>query len=95
MLGAAVGSCLASSLLFCGDKMRAPVKSLNARVSVDKVRDEHQHLRIGTIRVTLAVKAPEHSRERFERCTKLFEDYCTVTASVRQGIPVDVVIGIL
>ena len=29
-------------------------------------------------------------RERIQRCVDLFEDFCTVTASVRDGIPVHV-----
>jgi len=27
---------------------------------------------------------------RLERCERLFEDFCIVTASIRQGIPVKV-----
>ena len=90
MLGAAVGSCLASSLLFCVGKTHATVDGLRANVSIHKVRNERGRLRIGAIEVELHADIPEEQHERFERCRALFEDYCTVTASVRQGIAVEV-----
>jgi len=90
MLGAAVGSCLASSLLFCVGKAHASVDALRATVSIRKSRNERGRLRIGGIEVEIHADVPEEQHERFERCRALFEDYCTVTASVRQGIAVEV-----
>ncbi len=90
MLGAAVGSCLASSLLFCVGKTHASLDALRADVSIHKARNERGRLRIGSIEVELHAEIAEEHRERFERCRALFEDYCTVTASVRQGIAVEV-----
>lgn len=93
LLGGAIGGCLASSLLFCVEKARVPVEKLGARVRIDRVRNERGRLRIGAIGVALTVKVSDEHRERFERCRSLFEEYCTVTASVRRGIPVDVAIA--
>lgn len=45
---------------------------------------------IGEIRVRLAPEVAPEQRERMERCLDLFEDFCIVTESVRQGIQVDV-----
>ncbi len=90
LLGAATGSCLASSLLFCLEKARVPVDKLSVRIDVDKIRNERGRLPIGSIRAELSVQIPEEQRDRFERCRSLFEDYCVVTESVRQGIPVNV-----
>ncbi|HEY9085867.1 MAG TPA: OsmC family protein [Candidatus Tyrphobacter sp.] len=90
LLGAAIGSCLASSFLFCVEKARVELEELSVRVNVDKIRNEHGRIRIGAIGVEFRVKvSPEH-RARLERCRDLFGEYCTVTESVRQGIPVDV-----
>jgi uncharacterized OsmC-like protein len=90
LLGAAIGSCLVSSLLFCLAKARVPLENMRARVNVEKVRNERGRLRIGSIKVGLALDVADEYRERFERCRSLFEDYCIVTESVRAGIPIEV-----
>ena len=92
LLGSAIGSCLGSSLLFCAGKAHVPLDRLSVRVSVEKTRNERGRLRIGSIKVELAVDVALEHRERFERCRGLFEDYCVVTESVRNGIPVDVAV---
>jgi organic hydroperoxide reductase OsmC/OhrA len=89
LLGTAIGSCLASSLLFCLTRARLAVDKLSARVELERVRDERGRLRIGSIRVALLVQVPVDKREHFERRRHIFEDYCTVTESVRRGIPVE------
>jgi uncharacterized OsmC-like protein len=90
LLAAAVGSCLGSSLLFCLRKARVEVTELRTSVEGTIVRNAQGRLRIGEIRVRLAPQvAPEH-HDRMGRCLELFEDFCIVTQSVRQGIAVDV-----
>ena len=54
------------------------------------VRNERGRLRIGEIRVRLAPDVAPEQRERMSRCLELFEDFCTVTQSIRQGIAVNV-----
>ena len=91
MLGAAVGHCLAASLLFCLRRSRVEVTDTNVKVAVRVARSEKGRLRITGIDVTIAPElAAVHDPARFERCQELFEDFCTVTQSVRNGIPVDV-----
>lgn len=90
ILGAAVGNCLASSLLFCLEKARVPVTGLAAAVRGEVVRNEKGRLRIGKVEVTLRPSVPGASSERMGRCLELFEDFCIVTQSVRQGIEVAV-----
>lgn len=90
LLAAAVGSCLGASLLFCLRKARVEITELRTSVEGTIVRNEEGRLRIGEIRVRLAPHvAPEH-RDRMGRCLELFEDFCIVTQSVRQGIAIDV-----
>jgi organic hydroperoxide reductase OsmC/OhrA len=90
LLGTAIGSCLASSLLFCLTKAHVVVDKFSARVELERVRNERGRLRIGSVKVALMVEMPDDQRERFERCRQIFEDYCTVTESVRHGISVEV-----
>lgn len=90
LLAAAVGSCLSASLLFCLRKSRIEVPSLRTTVDGTIERNERGRLRIGGIRVRLAPELTDQQRERIGRCVDLFEDFCLVTESVREGIPVDV-----
>ncbi|MGE3275329.1 MAG: OsmC family protein [Vicinamibacterales bacterium] len=90
LLGAAVGDCLASSLLFCLRKARADTDKLDVEVEVRVTRNEAGRFRIAGISVVLDPSLSEADQARLTRCEPLFEDFCIVTESVRHGIPVDV-----
>jgi organic hydroperoxide reductase OsmC/OhrA len=90
VLGAAVGNCLAASFAFCLRKARMEPAQLTADVTTHVVRDERGRMRIDAIDVAIAPEFAESALPRTERCETLFEDFCTVTASVRRGIPVHV-----
>ncbi len=90
LIAAAVGNCLGASLLFCLRRSRIHVKRLRATVEGTLVRNERGRSRIGEIRVKLAPDVPPEERDRMGRCLEVFEDYCVVTESVREGIPVAV-----
>lgn len=90
VLAGAIGNCLAASLLLCLDKSRIAVGELAATVHVTLARNPAGRLRIGQVRVTLSPELLSDSPERFDRCLGLFEDYCIVTQSVREGIDVQV-----
>jgi organic hydroperoxide reductase OsmC/OhrA len=90
LLAAAVGNCLSASALFCLRRARIDVQDMRTTVSASLSRNEAGRLRLGGIevRITPVVDAAEHGRMR--RCLELFEDFCVVTQSVRNGIAVDV-----
>jgi organic hydroperoxide reductase OsmC/OhrA len=90
LLGAAVADCLASSLLFCLRRARIEVLSMSAEAVVTKGRNEEGRLRITGIDVRLQPLLAEADDTRSLRCLGLFEEYCTVTASIRDSIPVTV-----
>lgn len=90
LLAAAVGNCLSASLLMCLQKSRAEVRSLSAKVTTHIERNEKGRLRIAGIDVEIAPELGPEDTARLERCRGLFEEFCTVTASIRQGIPVHV-----
>ncbi|HXE76426.1 MAG TPA: OsmC family protein [Candidatus Xenobia bacterium] len=89
LLAAAATNCLAASLLFCLRKARARVAGLTADAVVRLGRNEAGRLRVTRIDVKLVpdVGADE---AQLERCQGIFEEFCTVTESLRQGIPVGV-----
>lgn len=90
ILSAAVGNCLAASLAYCFRKSRLEPAGLTAYVTTHITGNDKGRSRIGSIDVELVPEMPDADPTRVARCEELFEDFCTVTASVRQGIPVNV-----
>jgi uncharacterized OsmC-like protein len=90
VLGAAVGNCLAASLAFCLRRSRAELSDLTAHVTTHVTRNERGRHRISSIDVELEPVLEAGRGVPLDRCEGLFEDFCTVTASVKQGIPVHV-----
>lgn len=90
LLGAAIGDCLAASLTFCLRKARVSIDGVTAQVATHITRNEQGRFRIGSIDVELVPEVSGADHGRLARCEQLFEDFCIVTASVRQGIPVNV-----
>ena len=93
LLAAAVGNCLAASLLHCLRRSRADAGKITAQVSAHVERTSTGRLRISQIDVALSPEIGAADAARLVRCEDLFEDFCTVTASVRQGIPVNVTVN--
>lgn len=92
LLAAAVGNCLSASLLFCASRARVPVGPVRAKVRAELTRNERGRLRIARMSVEIDPNIPEEQRENAKRCLALFEDFCVVTQSVREGLKVDVTV---
>ena len=93
VLGAAVANCLAATLVNCVRRSRADVHALTAAIATRVERNEQGRLRVAAIDVELRPVFGPDDRGVLERCERVFGDYCTVTESVRQGIPVNVTIS--
>ena len=90
LLAAAVGHCMSSSLIYCLKKARISVRDIETTVKTSLFRNETGKLRIRSIDVQISLKVDEEDEHRVQRCLTLFEDYCTVTQSIRKGIEVNV-----
>lgn len=90
MLGAAVGDCLAASLAFCLRRSRVEIDDLTAHVATHLARNDKGRLRVQAIDVELVPVVHESLAAPSQRCEALFEEFCTVTASIQRGIPVHV-----
>ena len=90
LLSAAVGQCLSSSLLYCLYKARVMVKSIETTVKTSVMRSEEGRLRVKSIDVQMDPDVGEEDKARVPRCLEIFENYCTVTQSLRKGIEVNV-----
>jgi organic hydroperoxide reductase OsmC/OhrA len=92
LLAAAIAGCLGASLLFCLRKARVDVPAMRTDVQVTNGRNEKGRLRVQKVAVRLAPSVPVEQQERMARCLELFEDFCVVTAAVRDGIEIDVTV---
>jgi organic hydroperoxide reductase OsmC/OhrA len=90
LLAAAVGNCLSASMLFCSRKSKVSIEKINTKVTVQIVRNKDRRQRIGRLSVEITPQIAEADKSKASRCLEIFEDYCVVTQSVRQGIPVEV-----
>jgi uncharacterized OsmC-like protein len=90
LLATAVGGCMSASLLFSARKLRLNVQGLHADVKVSHTRNEKGRLRIGKIEVEIAPTIEDPDEHKMQRCLEMFEDFCIVTQSVRNGIDVSV-----
>ena len=90
VLAAAVGNCLSASLLFCLQRSRVDVSGMRAAVEGVMARNEGGRWRIRDMHVVISPSVSEGDRGKLERCVELFKDFCIVSESVRQGIPITI-----
>lgn len=89
LLAASTLNCLMASLLFCLRKKSVKLESLEGEVvgTMDRVEGR---LKITHLDVTIETEISPDDEEKVNKCADIFEDYCIVTQSVREGIEVDV-----
>ncbi|OBS31416.1 peroxiredoxin [Tepidimonas fonticaldi] len=94
LLLAAVANCLSASLTFALTKFKQDPGALTTVARATVGRNEANRLRVQRIEVDIRLERPGTAYEHLERVLGQFEEFCTVSMSVRQGIPIDVrVIG--
>ncbi|HUT27554.1 MAG TPA: OsmC family protein [Methanomassiliicoccales archaeon] len=89
-LAAAVGNCLCASLAFCLRKTRTEPISIKAVVRTTLGRNEKGRLRVQGMQVRIFPEVDDQAK--LERCLPLFQDFCTVSAAVREGIDIEVLV---
>lgn len=89
LLGAAVGHCLSASLVQTLRHAHVPVDGLDTDVTCAVVLNGEGLPRIDHVEVVIRPTLPAMAA-RARRCAELFEQHCTVTSSVREGIDVRV-----
>lgn len=90
LLCAAVGNCLAASLLFALRKFKQSPEPIQCEVASEKGRNAQGRLRIARLTVTLTLGVPAETVQHLDRVLAQFEEFCTVGASVAQAIPTEV-----
>jgi len=95
LLATAVGFCLSTSLLYCLSKARVRTENVETTVALTTRQNEQGLTRVKEINVKLDLQVHQKDKARLPRCLDIFQKYCTVTESVRKGIPVSVKVGSL
>lgn len=98
LLGLAILGCLSASFIFCLKKRKFKVDDFSAEAEVKISRNEKGFLRVKNIDVNIKPNITDpDALKRAKQCLKsakdgvsIFEQYCTVTQSIRSGIDVNV-----
>jgi uncharacterized OsmC-like protein len=90
IIAAAMGNCLSASLLYCLEKGRAEVGDIKTDVKGVMRRNEEGRWRIVEFTVDIYPDIEGKFESQFNRCLDIFEDYCTVSQSIQEGIPIKV-----
>jgi uncharacterized OsmC-like protein len=91
VLAAAMGNCLTASLMFCLQKARAEIGEIETKVEGKMRRNEKGRWRIAEVNVEISPEINlDEYQSQYDRCTGLFEDFCIVSKSIEEGIPINV-----
>ena len=90
MLCAAVGNCLSDSLLFAFRKFKQLPEPIQCAVTAEVGRNSDNRLRVLHMNAQIRLGVLAASLEQLDRVLAQFEEFCTVTQSVREGIPISV-----
>jgi uncharacterized OsmC-like protein len=92
LLAAAVANCLSASLLFAHGKFKEDPGRLTTTAVCEIGRNEKNRLRVTGINVTMTLGVAPETLGHLDRALAQFEDFCTVSQSVRTGIPFTVTV---
>lgn len=92
LLTASVANCLCASLVFALAKYRQRAQGIAARARAQVERNGEGRLRVTGIAVEIALGAESASLDRIDRVLAQFQNFCTVSESVKAGIPVTVTV---
>jgi organic hydroperoxide reductase OsmC/OhrA len=90
LLVAAVANCLCASMVFALGKFKQDAGGVAAEADCALGRNEEGRLRIQGIDVAITLGADAGDMDRIDRVLEQFERFCTVSESVKAGVPVSV-----
>jgi uncharacterized OsmC-like protein len=90
ILCAAVGNCLSDSLLFAFRKFKQEPEPIRCVVTAEVGRNADNRLRVLAMTAQIRMGVEVAALQQVEHVLAQFEEFCTVTQSVRQGIPITV-----
>ncbi|EQD66061.1 OsmC family protein [mine drainage metagenome] len=88
LLLAAIGNCMAASLVFALRKFKNQPGPITASVRATPERNTEGRWRIARAEIELRLAEPGENHAQLERILQQFEQFCVVTQSVREGVVV-------
>lgn len=92
VLVASVSNCLCASLAFALGKYRQDARGVSACASARIERNAERRLRIVGIDVEISLGVSAEALPRIDQVLDQFERFCTVSESVKAGVPVTVAV---
>ena len=92
LLAAAMANCLSASLVFAIGKFKGDPGHLVTTATWEVGRNEQNRLRVTGVNVAITLGVAADTLPRLDRALEQFEDFCTVSQSVRAGIPFNVTV---
>ena len=83
---------MSASLFFALQKYKQDAGGIVTTGTARIDRDENKRLRVQEIAITLRLGKNGSEIDHLDRIRTQFEEFCTVTQSVRRGIPVNVTV---
>lgn len=90
LLLAAVANCLSASLFFALQKFKQDAGGITTTATARVDRDEGNRLRVQEIAVGIRLGKGAADIGHLDRVLAQFEPFCTVSMSVRKGIPITI-----
>ena len=90
MLAASVGNCLSDSLFFALAKFKQKPEPIHTTVNALVGRNAEGRMRVLHIEAMIHLGVEAGKLEHLDRALKQFQEFCTVTQSVGQGIPIHI-----
>jgi len=90
MLAASVGNCLSDSLFFALAKFKQKPEPIHTTVNALVGRNAEGRMRVRHIEAEIHLGVEAGKLEHLDRALKQFQEFCTVTQSVGQGIPIHI-----
>ena len=95
VLTAAVMNCLSASFTFCLTRSHLPMDDFELVTTANTTIDRNENNRLRIKNITVEIKpvfkgeaASEEFKAKIQRCINIFQDYCTVSSSVKEGIDI-------
>ena len=90
MLAASVGNCLSDSLFFALAKFKQKPEPIHTTVNALVGRNAEGRMRVLHMDAQIHLGVEASKLEHLDRALEQFQEFCTVTQSVGQGIPIHV-----
>lgn len=90
LLAAAVANCMSASLVFAFAKYKEDPGTVTTTVSCTMGRNDKNRVRVTELGIDIALGVAPETLGHIDRTLAQFEEFCTVSQSVRAGIPLKV-----